>query len=300
MLYRTVSNPHQFSHAYSVLQSLKDLVINTANLRIGALSFGNPNAPKVLALHGWLDNAASFIPLAEHLDQINLVALDFPGHGKSEHRSGANAYHFIDYAADVLLAAEALGWKNFSLLGHSLGAAVAALIAAVAPEKVKCLAMVEGLVPFTASSKEFSKQFRLHLDATLKPASPNRIYQSVEQAAIARQKVGDLSLPAAMLIVQRNLTESSEGYVWRTDRCLKWPSPAYLNDEQVSQYLGKIQCQTLLLRSSQGIVTNWPRLSGRESHLRHLKIFDIEGGHHCHMDDPKSVAKYLTPFFDGA
>ena len=39
----------------------------------------------VLALHGWLDNAASFQPLAEPLGHP-LVALDFAGHGHSEHR----------------------------------------------------------------------------------------------------------------------------------------------------------------------------------------------------------------------
>jgi len=70
---------------------LKEIFIQTANLKLGALSFGNPMETPVLALHGWLDNAASFIPLAQHLNETNLIALDFPGHGKSEHRTGANA-----------------------------------------------------------------------------------------------------------------------------------------------------------------------------------------------------------------
>ncbi len=277
---------------------MKNLVINTANLRLGALEFGEKDAPTVLALHGWLDNAASFIPLAKHLSHINLVALDFPGHGKSEHRSGANAYHFIDYAADVLLAANALGLHNFSLLGHSLGAGVAALIAAVVPDRVDRLAMVEGLVPFTAPPKELLTQFHHHLEAVVKPASPNRNYESVKQAAIARQKAGDLSLAAAMLITERNLVEASGGFVWRTDRRLTWPSPVYLSDEQVNQYLGAIQCESLLIRSSQGIVRNWPRLSGRESYLQDLKVIDIQGGHHCHMDNPESVAQHLTHFLN--
>ena len=53
--------------------------------RIAALRGGTPGAPRVLALHGWLDNAASFLPLAAHLRAIDLVALDLPGHGHSAH-----------------------------------------------------------------------------------------------------------------------------------------------------------------------------------------------------------------------
>ena len=278
--------------------SLNELTIDTANLKIGALSFGDPNDSPVIALHGWLDNAASFVPLANHLKGVHLIALDLPGHGHSAHRSGANAYHFIDYATDVLLTAQALGLNRFSLLGHSLGAGVGALIAAVAPDKVTRLALVEGLVPFTGAPKSLLKQLRRHIDETCKPASPRRVYESVEQAAITRQKVGDLSLAAAMLITERNLVKAADGYVWRTDRRLKKPSPLYLVDQQVHHYLSQIQCPALLIRSNQGIIRNWPSLSDRERHIEHLNVVDIEGGHHCHMDDPQSVARHLSPFLN--
>ncbi|NVK25415.1 MAG: hypothetical protein HWE10_10850, partial [Gammaproteobacteria bacterium] len=49
------------------------------------------NEPKdgqepVLALHGWLDNAASFIPLIQNIPTVNWTAIDLPGHGASFHR----------------------------------------------------------------------------------------------------------------------------------------------------------------------------------------------------------------------
>ncbi|MCW1776822.1 hypothetical protein NB693_20705 [Pantoea ananatis] len=40
---------------------------------LAGLRSGDPQGPKALALHGWLDNAASFVPLSRHLPQLELV-----------------------------------------------------------------------------------------------------------------------------------------------------------------------------------------------------------------------------------
>ena len=42
----------------------RDVSLNTPAGVLRGLAWPNPGAPRCLALHGWLDNAASFIPLA--------------------------------------------------------------------------------------------------------------------------------------------------------------------------------------------------------------------------------------------
>jgi len=276
-----------------------EITVNTSNLMLCALSWGKCPDPPVIALHGWLDNAASFIPIAQHLSGLNLVALDLPGHGKSEHRRGANAYHFIDYVTDVVQAADALGFERFGLLGHSLGAAVCAAISAAVPDRIDRLAMIEGFAPVTDHATNTAQQLKSHVSASLPAAGAPRVYPTLDDAAKARQRAGDLSFKSAKLIAKRNLQAAGNGFIWRSDKKLTRPSPLYLTQDHVKSYMAGIRCKSLLVRTADGIIRNWESLKNREHFLDGLNIIDIEGGHHCHMDSPHSVAECVLPFLAG-
>ena len=102
--------------------------------RLAGLRSGHATARRrVLALHGWLDNAASFVPLSAHLRDIDLVALDMPGHGASAHLPLGADYLLLAFVRAAFAAADALGWERFALLGHSLGGVIASLMAAALP-----------------------------------------------------------------------------------------------------------------------------------------------------------------------
>ncbi len=275
----------------------ESIAADTSTLSLAGLAWGHQADPPVVALHGWLDNAASFMPLADCLDGLRLIALDLPGHGASQHRRGVNAYHFVDYATDIIQALDSLELERVSLLGHSLGASVAALIASVIPERIDNLAMIEGIGPLTAEDHRFYEKFRRHIDRSTAPRRDKVIYATIEQAATARQKASDLSLDAARLIAERNLKSVGDGHQWRTDRAVTRPSPLYLNENQIKTYMGKIRCRSMLIRSTAGIVLNWEALRGREAYIKNLHVIDIEGGHHCHMDHAAAVAQHLLPFF---
>ena len=64
--------------------SAKEKKFHVFGQTLAALSWEGEGEP-VLALHGWLDNAASYIPLAAEWSRT-MVALDFSGHGHSDHR----------------------------------------------------------------------------------------------------------------------------------------------------------------------------------------------------------------------
>jgi len=106
------------------MKQAEEILLETPLGQLAGLRWKTKGAPPVLCLHGWLDNANSFLPLAEHMTGLDIVALDLSGHGLSEHRHHTARYHFIDYLWDVDAALTALGWESCHLIGHSMGGGV--------------------------------------------------------------------------------------------------------------------------------------------------------------------------------
>ena len=129
------------------------------------LCFGPEDGHQVLALHGWLDNAASFNRITPLLADCRVVAIDQRGHGLSDHLR--RPYHIWDGVPDVIGVLDALGWDKAILLGHSMGAAVATLFAGAYPDRVKQLWLIEGLGPWTYSDGEAPDQLRQSTDCLL-------------------------------------------------------------------------------------------------------------------------------------
>jgi pimeloyl-ACP methyl ester carboxylesterase len=173
---------------------------------VAAIEWGADGARPVLALHGWLDNAASFARLATLLDRLHLVAIDLPGHGRSETPPAACARHFVDWVPVVLDVAEALGWQRFSLMGHSMGAGIATLVPAVARDRIERLVLLEGMGPLSSSPDDAPEQLAkaLRSEAAVTRAEPN-VYRDFDAAVTARMKNSDLDRASARLLVERGV-----------------------------------------------------------------------------------------------
>lgn len=274
-----------------------DIEIKTAHFRYAAKKWGDENGLPVLALHGWLDNAASFDHLAPLLSDLHIIALDFPGHGYSAHRPLGMRYHFLDYIADVVNVADALRWDRFVLLGHSLGAGVASVMAGALPERVSKLVLIEGIGPMTREVKDAPIVLAKSISQmqTISRKTPP-VYAKVEEMTAARAKVGDMKATSVAALVQRGVVNLEEGVTWRSDPRLKVTSPSYLTDEQVFAFLEAVQAPTLLILAESGIFNDRPYLDGRCQKISKLSIVKLPGAHHIHLDDPAPVATAIRQF----
>jgi hypothetical protein len=56
----------------------------------------------LIAIHGWLDNLSSFMPLMQEQPNWPWLSVDLIGHGYSQWRSESSYYYFADYLCDAL------------------------------------------------------------------------------------------------------------------------------------------------------------------------------------------------------
>lgn len=275
-----------------------EIDIDIPGLSLAGLAWGPPDGEPVLALHGWLDNAASFTALAPLLPGCRVVAVDFPGHGRSQHRAPGARYHFIDYVADAGAMLDALGWDAATLLGHSLGGAAASILAGALPGRVRRLVLVEALGPLPAKPGEAPEQFaRAWRGLQGLAAKHPPVYPDVAAALAARVRATGMRDDSARPIVERGLRPVAGGLTWRTDRRLTVPSLQRLAESQVREYLAAIRSPTLLVAAGGGSpVLGTDVLRGRARCVSSLELCTLGGGHHLHLDDASAVAGVIRPF----
>lgn len=82
---------------------------------------GNGPHP-VLVLHGWFGDAHSFEQIEPWLNgrAFSYVFMDYRGYGGMQKTRGT--YTIDEIASDALALADTLGFHDFSLIGHSMGA----------------------------------------------------------------------------------------------------------------------------------------------------------------------------------
>ena len=279
-----------------------EILLQTRQGTLAGLAWGEETGIPVLALHGWLDNAASFIPLAQHLPGIRLVALDFPGHGHSQWRPGALWYHYIDYAWDVISAADELDWQQFHILGHSLGAAVAPAVAAACPERILSLNLMEATGPLVEQESATAERLKIACSNLQKLGNRDQpVYEDIEKLIRARAVKGGIDIESARLLINRNLARVGDKLQWRSDPRLTLPSPVRMTEEQVLNLLGAVQTSTLLIEAVPPIgVFDETTLNARKEALRLTKHLLIAGHHHLHMSSPELLAEAIMEHLSGA
>ena len=267
--------------------------------RIAALRGGSEGGAPVLALHGWLDNAASFVPLARHLGGVDLVAIDLPGHGRSAHLAIGSDYSFFGSVNVVLDIADALGWERFALLGHSMGAGIASLVAAACPQRITRFVAIEALGALAEIPEHTATRMREAVAASRAlPKKALRVFPALEPAIRARMQANALSEPVARLLVERGTREVEGGFVWSSDPRLTLPSFTRLTEAQVADLVAGIECPVRVIHAdpAQPYLPD-PVRRAHAAALRDGELIVIRGGHHLHMEQPAEVGAVIGEFF---
>lgn len=284
---------------------MKNITIKLPHITLGGLAFGSPDKPLLLALHGWLDNAASFIPLAQYLSDYHIIAVEWPGHGHSMHREAGANYHITDYIFDLHALSGYLDrhyhCDKLTILGHSLGGIVSSLYAGTFSDRVEKLVLIESFGPLVAKPSESVAILKKSIEqASRAKSKPMPVHPTLQSAITARQSAGDFSCDIASLLVERGSVEVTGGYTWRSDARLRKLSPIRMTEEQAQEFLAAITAPVLLILAESGLAFSRDSLTKRQAIMSDLKTLNFAGGHHVHMEQPEHIALAISEFLTTA
>jgi pimeloyl-ACP methyl ester carboxylesterase/stress response protein SCP2 len=218
---------------------------------------GDPDAPAVVLLHGGGSSAATWNRLAIALAAAGRrgIAIDLRGHGGS---ARTPAYPLTAFCDDVLGVLDVLGLDRIALVGHSLGAHTASLIAQQQPERVTHLVLEELPAP------------------------------ARDPAERQRRSIRRLLLPAVGLFTSRRGFDPKA--VTSAIRQLRVPDPAWW------QRLSAITASTLLISGGPRSHVSPQRLAEVAEAIERARLITIPVGHRVHSHDPEQFNAAVLAF----
>lgn len=272
-------------------------------LRYAVRHWGPADAPPVFFLHGWMDSSPTFQFLVEALqEEWHVIAPDWRGYGDTEWLG--RPYWFPDYYGDLdALLQHCSPDHPARLVGHSMGANIAAVYASARPQRVAQVAMLDFLGLMATEPKDAPKQLGQWLDHL--GATP-RLNTYATHEALAKR----------MQQVNPRLTDEKAGYLARAlsrvlddgrvqMACDPWhrvPAPIlYRIDDQMAAW-STIAAPVLMLVSEDGFVherfgDNPAEQERRLAAFRNLQVETIgDCGHNLQHDQPARVAEALERF----
>lgn len=278
-----------------------EIAFEVDGLTYRGLVWGNPSDPLVFAIHGWLDNALSFVRLAPLLEGYRVLSIDLSGHGFSSHRSPDANYHIWDDVPQLLSIVEQLGVESLHVVGHSRGAAVAGAFAVALEEKCASLSMLDGMISRSFENDNGAELFIGSIAERKKyMARPPRIFPDVEDFINSRSRYG-FTRENAELLVPRALRQVDGGWLLLSDPKLFGSSTVKLSEEASNSFYRAIQCPVTAITGDKGFFTSddaQAKIAGIGELVEAFYPVIVPGPHHFHMEgDLQALADMLLGFF---
>jgi pimeloyl-ACP methyl ester carboxylesterase len=294
------------------MKSASSRFVDLRGMRHHVLTWGDPTAPTLVMLHGWMDVGASFQFLVDALQRDwHVLAPDWRGFGQSEWCQ--DGYWFPDYLADLeALLDHFVGDEPARLVGHSLGGNVVMLYSGARPQRVARVVSLEGFgIPAETPDRAPAKLAKW-LDALLQPPA-FRPYADLAAVADQLQKNNPrLTRDKAEFLAGHWAKAQPDGSArLESDPRHKLPSPTVYRMEEVVTAWKRITAPVLWVAATESFIPKWlgthpegeaatdglASIRARIAHVPQGQLVSVDqAGHMLHLDRPDAVAAAIEPF----
>ena len=249
-----------------------------------------PDAPLLLLLHGFTSHARTWDTFADTLTtRYRVVALDARGHGESQWAAEPSEYGIANHVADVLALLGALACDRVSIIGISMGGRTSYNVAALHPDLVERLVVVDISPSIVAAGAT-------RIQASV---AANDRFASVDEAVDA-YLAGSPDAPVEIVRrrIANNLMRCDDGLLtWRYDVALRRNRVNRPDAEDQWPLLEKITASTLLLRGSRSDVLSSDDAARMVTAIPDADLVVIpDAGHSIAVDQPARFLGAITPF----
>ena len=269
-------------------------------LRQHYVVWGDRGKPPLLLIHGGRDHCRNWDAVAAGLrDRYTIYGPDLRGHGDSDWALGG-MYSLPEFVLDVAtLAASIQG--PLTLIGHSLGGAIALQYAGTFPERIAKVVAIEGWGPPPMAHRLAHLRMRHWTEHMheMEERRPRR-YASLEDAT-RRMMEANPHLTSEMahhLTVHGSRRNDDGSLSWKFDNYVRIRSPYEFNLEDAEDIWAQIRSPVLLIKGAESWALD-PDKDGRVRAIRNHHTVTIGGaGHWVHHDQLKRFLEVVSDFLD--
>ena len=206
----------------------------------------------ILCIHGITANCRSWDMIARSLvPDYHVMGMDLRGRGLSDKPDTGYAMDF--HLRDIVALMDDLGIEKIIPMGHSLGAFISLAFAAEYPERVEKLVLVDG-------AGDLSQEQLDNVFVGIKPALDRltQVFDSREDY-IAKMKAAPFLHPWNDVVdtyYHHEIEETADGAKTNINAAHIAEEAANVREIKCRSYYPKIQCDTLILKATEGLISN--------------------------------------------
>lgn len=257
-------------------------------------SIPTPEARRWVFVHGLMGFSSNWMKIISQLSPTELcLTYDQRGHGRSI--KPQQGYAPEDYAQDLKMITDQLGWDRFILVGHSMGGRNALVFANLFPEKVEKL-IIEDIGPEAAESAHVYYENLLNAVPTPFPnreAAKHFFEIEFPQKVQTRENV---KMMAQFFYANIFETESGQ-YDWRFSKFGIIESVKAGRLKDYWHLIENLRMPTLILRGEQSqelSAESFQKMLTLNSLISGVQISNA--GHWIHVDQPQQFTDVLKDF----